>query len=132
MVPVSCGCWIWCGGDFSYGYGAFSYNNQNRPAHRISWFLYRGEIPKGMMVCHRCDQPLCVNPEHLFLGTQRDNMADKVRKGRQARGESHGMSKLTDWEVMQIKGVKGFRTAKDIASEFGITPERVWQIWGPR
>lgn len=75
------GCWLWTGAETGTGYGAFWAHGERR-AHRVSYRLYKGPIPNGMVVCHRCDTPLCVNPEHLFLGTQRDNMLDASRKGR--------------------------------------------------
>lgn len=128
-VPFS-GCWLWMGADFSYGYGAFSFHNQNRPAHRVSWLLHKGEIPEGLFVLHKCDVAVCVNPEHLFLGTQQDNMTDKVEKRRQARGEGHGMSKLSDAQTAEILALKGSLKAKAVASRYGVTPERIWQLWG--
>jgi len=78
----------------TYGYGQIrDEQGSYATAHRISWRLHNGDIPAGMCVLHKCDNPRCVRPEHLFLGTQADNIADKVRKGRQARGERHGMAR---------------------------------------
>lgn len=84
-------CWLWTGSVRGYGYGQFWFNSRNRPTHRISWELAHGEIPDGLLVCHRCDNPICVNPKHLFLGTQQDNIDDKTRKGRQAIGDRNGV-----------------------------------------
>ncbi len=75
------GCWLWQGSLTPLGYGQFSYLGDQR-AHRASWRIFCGEIPSGMFVLHRCDVRNCVNPEHLFLGTQADNIRDKVAKGR--------------------------------------------------
>ena len=89
------GCWLWSGSlRGSYDYGQFSLTHTKPvPAHRFSYTTYRGDIPKGMLVLHTCDVPTCVNPDHLFLGTQDDNMRDKVNKGRQAKGEKQGLWK---------------------------------------
>ena len=77
-------CWIWKGAKDDKGYGILSSKHGGNPhkAHRISWRIFFGPIPRGMNVCHRCDVPACVRPEHLFLGTQKDNMQDASRKGR--------------------------------------------------
>src|SRR6185369_11378251 len=79
-------CWIWTAGT-SRGYGQFSRSHKVKvPAHRVSWVIHNGPIPDGLFVLHRCDRPECVRPDHLFLGTGDDNMADMVSKGRQAAG----------------------------------------------
>jgi hypothetical protein len=78
------GCWLWTGAN-NYKYGHFTLNNEIY-AHRSSFILHGNEIPKGMLVLHKCDVPLCVNPNHLFLGNHAENMQDKVQKNRQSRG----------------------------------------------
>jgi hypothetical protein len=77
-------CWEWVAAKNEKGYGKFSIGttHTNLKAHRVSWMLANGSIPDGLFVCHRCDNPGCVRPDHLFLGTPKDNMIDKVRKGR--------------------------------------------------
>lgn len=80
-VPFS-GCWLWDGPIVLKGYGCFSFKQKRRFAHRVSWELYKGSIPSGMLICHRCDIPSCVNPEHLFPGTYSDNINDMYAKGR--------------------------------------------------
>lgn len=97
------GCWEWTASRFNNGYGKFWHGGENRGAHRVSYELYHGSIPDGMYVCHRCDNPACINPDHLFLGTSRDNAADKVAKERQARGLGHGLAKLTEADIQAIR-----------------------------
>lgn len=82
-------CWNWTAG-LRYSYGIFSIKNKSFVAHRLSWMWTFGKIPKGLIVCHTCDNGKCVNPKHLFLGTQQDNVADRVKKGRTARGDKSG------------------------------------------
>lgn len=83
------GCWIWIGPRRTDGYGYMRRNGTNQSSHRISYEFHFGEIPIGLLVCHHCDTPLCVNPKHLFLGTNKDNMQDASKKGRMASGDRH-------------------------------------------
>jgi HNH endonuclease len=105
-------CWVWTGTMETGGYGRINVGGKWQRAHRVAWELSIGPIQAGLCVCHRCDNPPCVNPAHLFLGTQRDNLRDMVAKGRQgcvtrpdrvARGERHGSCKLTESEVLDIR-----------------------------
>lgn len=75
-------CWNWTASSRGQGYGAFKINGKVIDAHRVSWTIHFGEIPNGLFVCHKCDNKKCVNPDHLFLGTQKDNMNDCLQKGR--------------------------------------------------
>lgn len=97
------GCWDWTGCFAVSGYGRMMFNYQNYRAHRLSYILHNGEIPDEMIICHKCDNKKCVNPEHLFIGTILDNVKDRVQKGRTARNEKSGNMKLTNKQVKQIR-----------------------------
>lgn len=83
-------CWVWTDYIDRGGYGIFSIKHRNKKAHRVAWELVNGPIPDGMLVCHKCDNPRCVRPSHMFLGTTQDNMRDRNSKGRQAKGLRNG------------------------------------------
>lgn len=88
------GCLLWLGRVAKHnGYGQLSVSNREEQAHRVAYRMTKGEIPTGLMVLHSCDQPSCVNPDHLRLGTQQDNMADRAQRNRTARGMSNGKFK---------------------------------------
>jgi hypothetical protein len=95
-------CWLWTAAKYNNGYGVIHYEGRNQGAHRVSWQLHNRDIPSGMCVCHKCDNPACVNPNHLWLGTVKDNMRDKSRKGH-AGGERHPSARLTEEDVKQIR-----------------------------
>lgn len=114
------GCWIWMGAIYhGTDYGAGLLYGRRCRAHRLAWIAYRGAIPAGMYVLHRCDVPLCCNPAHLFLGTHQDNSDDKLTKNRQARGERQGHSRLSASQASAIRNASGMGT--DIAKEFGVS-----------
>lgn len=98
-------CWIYGGALTGEGYGTFGATNYPFPklAHRRMWTIFYGPIPEGRFVCHACDNPPCVNPAHLFLGTTQDNTADRHEKGRDARGERINTAKLTEGDVLAIR-----------------------------
>jgi hypothetical protein len=124
-------CWPWIGSRTPFGYGKISTGN-GKPAavaSRVSWRLANGPIPAGLVVCHRCDNPPCVNPAHLFLGTHAENMADARSKGRVNRGERNGIAKLTEGDVREIRRRRlNGELARLIAPDFGITHFNVYQI----
>lgn len=129
-IKKSEGCWEWQGSVSSGGYGHFPYKNKCYPAHRISWKLFKGEIPENMNVCHKCDNPSCVNPEHLFLGTQRENMKDMFSKNRKDHAqENHPRVKLSKENVLEIRDLikQGF-SQEIICHKFGITNGHVGSI----
>ena len=122
------GCWLWTGSRIlSGGYGSFYARRKPIRAHRYSWSLVNGPIPSGLFICHRCDVPLCVNPEHLFLGTPLDNIRDMDTKGR--RGDSrvfgprNASTKLTEWQARTIKHSR--EKCVLLALKFGVTPQLV-------
>lgn len=97
------GCWLWTGSVRQDGYPQVSFNGRVRPAHRVSWQLENGPVPVGLFVLHKCNNPNCVNPDHLEVGTQKRNMEYKNECGRQVRGEKHHNAVLRDEDVVEIK-----------------------------
>lgn len=123
------GCHEWIGSLDAYGYGQLNINRRPAKAHRIAWELANGPVPEGMSILHRCDNPQCVNPEHLFPGTQSDNMKDAARKGRMHPGEKHGMSKLTESDVLAMRMAHSSGEGRrDIASRFNVPYSTVNEI----
>lgn len=116
------GCWEWMGHRGAKGYGVGSYKGQRFHAHRFTYELVYGSISDGMMVCHRCDNPPCCNPAHLFLGTAQDNVRDRHVKGRDARGESHARTTLTDDDILSIRAAyaSGTATMSALARQYGV------------
>ena len=123
-VPHS-GCWIWLGSSGRGGYGRIKYGGRETGAHRVSWMQHRGD-PGELDVLHKCDVPCCVNPDHLFLGTNTENTADKVMKGRQTRGEGQPNAKLTEILVRAI--IADPRGRREISRDYGISGNQVWMI----
>lgn len=110
----------------NYGYPFITIKRKGVYLHREAYKTHKGEIPPGMVVRHTCDNPGCVNPEHLILGTHADNVADKVAKGRQAAGETHGRAKLTTEQVKAI--FADTRTAADLAKLYKVSDSHICDI----
>lgn len=123
------GCWIWLGKPTPKGYGIISVDKRHAYAHRFAFALHNGPIPDGLDVLHSCDNPLCVNPEHLFLGTHVDNMADMVAKGRNPRGERMGNTRLSDADARRIRELhrRGLKP-KQLGAIFGVAPPVIGNI----
>lgn len=127
-------CWPWTGCKNWAGYGKVGVENQLKGTHRVAWELTNGPIPDGLHVCHRCDNPPCCNPDHLFLGTRSDNMRDAWAKGRGVHqvmhGEQHGMAKVTEADVREIRTryAAGGVTQAALAAVYGISDVQVSNI----
>ena len=111
-------------------YGAFHFGGKVVRAHRFAWLMEKGEIPKGKVILHKCDNPCCVNVEHLRMGTQKDNVADMIAKGRKnpARGEACSKSKLVSEQVYEIRALEGKMSARAIGRKYGIDHKSVRKI----
>lgn len=125
----SAGCWEWLKAKAGNGYGVISFNQKMHYSHRVSYRFFVGEIPPSMNVLHRCDNPSCVNPEHLFLGTQKDNVADMIKKGRNKNGQPNPKYKFDDQTVLKIR--KDFESGifpKDLRLSYGISHAQLYRI----
>ncbi len=124
-------CWNWIGSKNDAGYGKLWFTSKFWLAHRFSYTIHCGEIPAGLLVCHHCDNPSCVNPEHLFLGTQKDNMIDCGSKGRirvgDRKGERHPLAKLTLGDVIVIKSQVG-ANQNELARNYGVSSRTINDI----
>ena len=126
VVKAESGCWLWQGAKNQYGYGLATYEGKkNQTAHRLSYRIHKGEIQPGLLALHTCDTPACVNPEHLFLGSNKDNMDDCRAKGRVGRTGA----KFTPEDVIAIRAAKAEgKTLKEVAAQFDTTYLTVWVI----
>jgi len=115
------GCWEWRGATLRGGYGNMGVEGKTKQAHRLSYELFNGKIPKGLLVCHICDNPPCCNPEHLFLGTHKTNAEDKMKKGRHPLGENASNNVLKEKEVLEIRRyLKNGVTHRTLAKMFRV------------
>ena len=131
-VKKTDGCWEWIGGKFTSGYGLYKVQGITSRVHRLSWEIHNGTIPEGMCVCHSCDNPPCVNPNHLWLGTSQENTQDKMSKGRHKyqSGESHYAAKLTDQQVEEIRTKSTGKRGEGVrlAKEYGVSKSLISAI----
>ena len=121
-IALPGGCWEWTAHrHHRHGYAEFWYEDRWQRAHRVSWMLFRGPIPRTRHVLHDCDNPPCVNPDHLYLGTNDDNVRDRMVRGRHARGERAGGARLTEGDVHNIRRrYDDGESGASIARDFGI------------
>ncbi len=132
VIVIHGGCWKWTGDKEPFGYGRLQSHRGTEGvlvAHRVSWEIHNGPIPDGLFVLHKCDNPECTNPEHLFLGTNADNMADKTAKGRQHKGEDHPAAILKENDILRIVAMNrtGIRKV-DIARTLGVSQSTVYCV----
>ena len=129
-VDKSCACWIWIGSSVPTGYGVFKVRSyQMVSAHRLSWYIKNGPIPHDLIICHICDNPKCVNPEHLYAGTYQSNFDDMMSRGRFNGGNKNPHSRLTENEASEIKMLKANgMTYSDIGGRYGLSKSHVENI----
>lgn len=122
-------CWQWKGCT-ARGYGIISFKGKSYKAHRISMYIEKGEMPPAnLVVCHKCDNPTCVNPNHLFVGTTQDNQTDMKNKGRSLYGERNGNCKTTEYDVKRMRIMRAFNMPRDrIAKAFGMSETHTSRI----
>ncbi len=137
VKQLSSGCWEWQGAKHKDGYGFFTIKNKCQIlAHRASFLMFNGEIPKGKCVCHTCDKPACVNPNHLWIGSHSDNMRDMKRKGRAGGIAKHPLRGIyhsnAHYSIKDIKEIRQLylngKTTGEIAKQFQTTYKYIWKI----
>ena len=132
-------CWEWTASKDGKGYGHFGVKGKMVVSHRVSWMLANGDIPENGCILHKCDNPLCVRPDHLFLGSQQDNMLDMSQKGRRSKGQKHsetqrgennGRSKITESDVLdaRAKYLAGGYTQQDLAKAYGMSQVNMGRV----
>jgi len=137
-VDKSKDCWLWTGAKIK-GYGSLRYQQKHKYAHRVAWELTKGAIPPNLVVCHHCDNPACVRPSHLFIGTQADNLKDMNAKGRNGaftkpecvpRGENHCRAKLSQTKADEIRSLytQGNWSQRKLAQKYGVSQKLIYLI----
>lgn len=127
------GCWLWLRTVTTHGYGQMRFRGEKWGSHRVSFVSHKGEIPDGKLVLHKCDNPLCINPDHLYAGTNEDNDRDRVARNRQAKGERIGCSKLTPRDVLAIR--QSDHSHRALSRKYGVSVSSIGRIrqrlaWG--
>jgi hypothetical protein len=132
-INIKTNCWEWQKFKTKLGYGQISYRGKQMKAHRASWTVFKGDIPTGICVLHTCDNPKCVNPDHLFLGSMKDNVQDMMKKGRDGHGIAVGMlganAKLTDDDVRKIRTFdNSWKTCEELSKKYDVNPMTIYRI----
>jgi hypothetical protein len=124
------GCWLWTG-SISRRYGMFRIGNKTRRVNRVAYELWKGEIPEGLHILHSCDEPRCVNPEHLRTGTNDENVKDRHERKRWAdmKGVKNSNNKLSEDDVKEIRVMCGFFNRSEVARMYGVTPSTTHEIY---
>jgi hypothetical protein len=115
------GCWEWQGTIDGYGYGVIDRARKRYRAHVLALEYDGRPVPKGMVACHHCDNPRCVRPSHLYVGTPKDNARDAIDRGRLRRGELHPQAKLSESQVREMRSLKGQLSSAEIGRRFGVS-----------
>ncbi len=128
-------CWLWTASTNTDGYGHINIQGKTKASHRLVWTWINGSIPNKLQVLHKCDNTRCVKPEHLFLGTQQENIKDMINKNRQSKkmgrkGEKHSQNKLTELNVKRIRQLyeETTLTQKELAEMFKVCQAQIWRI----
>ena len=124
------GCWNWKMAKNSRGYAEISHNAKKERANRISYQAFKGEVPSHLFICHTCDNPACVNPDHLYIGTHQNNVDDKLKRNKQPRGEEIKLAKLTEKDILKIRELweKRYMSQQKIADQFGVIQTTISRI----
>lgn len=136
VKKLDSGCWFFTGSKDKDGYGQCHSTKYGKllnvtRAHQMAYLIWVGKIVNNKVVCHTCDNPSCVNPKHLFLGSILENNIDKINKGRanSAKGQKNGSSKLTKQEVLEIKKLKGIKTSTELSKIYNVGFGQICRIW---
>lgn len=122
-------CWLWEGGKDKDGYGLFTFNHHTVRVPRLMWMLRFGQIEPGKFVCHACDNPICCNPAHFFLGTNQENVIDAVKKGRiKRKGDFNGRALLNSTQVLEIRSLHPTATPKQLAKNYGVSACAIYDV----
>ena len=127
-AKMSSGCWHWLYAEDGNGYGVIGNNYKTKKAYRVAYEVFNGPIPAGQVVRHICNNPICVNPKHLALGTQFDNCQDAIAAGATPAGMRNGMSKLTETAVLEIRAKFPAISRMDLAKQYGCTLSMICKI----